>query len=100
MDRTAIAAFYRTIEDIAITTTDAPERSGAICAMGRIKASSEADMEQTLKSVRDELFHHKGPLYDSMDQRVEMLELRQRCVDLAKPAINYCIKLRQAKSNT
>lgn len=67
--------------------------------MSRIKASSEANVEQTLKSVRDELFHHKGPLYDSTDQRAEMLELRQRCVDLAKAAINYCVKLRQAKYN-
>ena len=97
MDKSAIEEFVRSIIEIGFNSNDIAEKSGIAWAVGEINSANEKDMESTLKTVRDHLFHHKGPLYDSLDQREDMDTLRAKCYQNSKQAINYCIKLRRGE---
>jgi hypothetical protein len=95
-DKSVVEAFIKSISAIRDASTDQSEKTGSIWAIEKITSSDMDSMESTLKSVRDYLFHHKGPLYDSFDQREELNKLRSTCLEKSKEAINYYIKRRRS----
>jgi len=98
MENKYLENFINSIVEIRMKTTHRFEASSADNAINKIKACSIETAENTVKKVRDELFYHKGPLYDSPDQREEMKALRTQAYESSKKVINYYIKLRRGKS--
>lgn len=96
MEIEVVNSLLNTLEEIRRKTTDNAEVSGVSRAIAEIQQCCTQDLERTLKSTRDELFHHKGPLYDSFDNSEEVCALRSTAYEAAKQAINHVIKVRQA----
>ena len=92
----AVKSLLDILEAIRRTTTDQSEQSGVVQAILTIELNALDDMEITLKSVRNDLFHHKGPLYDSFDHSESLVSLREAASDAVRQAINHFIEARQA----
>ena len=93
-----VKSLLDTLDQIMRATTDRAEKNGVSRIMDMIEKNPGGDMELTLKSARDDLFHHKGPLYDSFDKSEVLKDLRSNAYDAVKKAINHFIGIRQAKA--
>jgi hypothetical protein len=82
------------LEEIRLNTSDSCEASGVSSALARIRSADAVDLEQTLKDIRNELFHHKGPLYDSCDESEDLISLREKTCVAFKDLINTVIRAR------
>lgn len=94
-DMPEVDEFITALNAIAQATTDSWEASSAADSARRLKGGTPPSLEAGLKKARDELFHYKGPLYDSTDQREEMKGLREAAWSASKTAINACIRQRR-----
>jgi hypothetical protein len=98
MITTNIDSFGSALLKIADTTSDPRMAAKARCSARQLCTVQSDELEQFIKSARDELDWYKSDYRDSFDQSVQTQFAIQTASGIAKQAINAIIRLRQNAS--
>jgi len=84
-----ICAFLDILTAICAKTSDLTERLDVASAIARVNKCPPEEMATTWKTLHASLFHHKGPLYDSLDRSPEVETLREQAYAASEQVMKF-----------
>jgi hypothetical protein len=89
MNIAPVSTFLDILTAICAKTSDPSERLGVASAIAKVNKCPPEEMPAAWKAIHAALFHHKGPLHDSLDRSAEVEALRERAFAASEQAMKF-----------